>query len=228
MALGARASRLQSRRFHRLWDHPGSGTTTTASTTRGRRLPSRSSRISTGRRSNWRGRDRGCERTSSGRHHVCVVTTRAVTARIDAHFFLGSELFREHLLFLTVHVHVHAHAHATHAHVTARSLTISPLLARARRRPAMHRGCAAVLSLLACACASDETTPKKACSSSLKGDFQFEACGAFCKQAKSGNHCKFCKCKSCTFCPASSSTTTSAPPVLSPPLRRSAPPPRRS
>ena len=103
IALGARASRLQSRRFHRRWDHPGSGTTTTASTTRGRRLPSRSSRISTGRRSNWRGRDRGCERTFSGRHHVCVVTTRAVTARIDAHFFLGSELFREHLLFLPVH-----------------------------------------------------------------------------------------------------------------------------
>ena len=91
----------------------------------------------------------------------------------------------------------------------------------------MNRGCAAVLSLLACACASDDTTPKKACSSSLKGDFQFEACGAFCKQAKSGNHCKFCKCKSCTFCPASSSASTSAPPASSPSLRRSAPPPPR-
>jgi len=86
---------------------------------------------------------------------------------------------------------------------------------------------AALLSLLACACAADDATPKKACTSSLKGDYPFEACGAFCKQAKSGNHCKFCKCKACTFCPASASTTTSAPPALSPSLRRSAPPPPR-
>ena len=50
VASGARASRLQSRRFHRVWDHPGSGTTTAASTTRGRGLLSRSSRRSTGRR----------------------------------------------------------------------------------------------------------------------------------------------------------------------------------
>ena len=90
----------------------------------------------------------------------------------------------------------------------------------------MLRG-AALLSLLACACAADDATPKKACTSSLKGDYPFEACGAFCKQAKSGNHCKFCKCKACTFCGASASTTTSAPPALSPSLRRSAPPPPR-
>jgi len=89
----------------------------------------------------------------------------------------------------------------------------------------VQRGCAAILSLLACARAADDPTPKKACSSSLKGDFLFEACGAFCKQAKSGNHCKYCKCKSCTFCAAGAST--SAPPALSPPSRRNAPPPPR-
>lgn len=48
------------------------------------------------------------------------------------------------------------------------------------------------LALIACAFAIDEDpkAEKKACSSSLKGDFAFEACGAFCKEAKKGNHCK--------------------------------------
>lgn len=30
---------------------------------------------------------------------------------------------------------------------------------------------------------------------SLQGDYAYEACGAFCKQAKATNHCKFCKCR---------------------------------
>ena len=58
--------------------------------------------------------------------------------------------------------------------------------------------------------------------SPTQGDYQFEACGAFCKEAKKGNHCKFCKCKACTFCAAGGSSA--APPALSP--RRSPPPPR--
>ena len=51
-----------------------------------------------------------------------------------------------------------------------------------------------------------ETTKKpkrKFCNTSafgLKGDYAYEACGAFCKQAKAVNHCKFCKCRACTFC----------------------------
>ena len=48
-----------------------------------------------------------------------------------------------------------------------------------------------VFTLAACASAAEEqSAPKKQCSSSLKGDYQFEACGAFCKEAKKGNHCK--------------------------------------
>ena len=80
----------------------------------------------------------------------------------------------------------------------------------------MRRGCAAILCLLACARASDDTLPKKACSSSLRGDYQFNsvACATFCKEAKQGNHCKFCKCKACTFCPADSSALASS--ALSP------------
>ena len=79
----------------------------------------------------------------------------------------------------------------------------------------MRRGCAACLCLLACVRASDNTTPKKACSSSLKGDFPYESCSGFCKDAKKGNHCKFCKCKACTFCAAGSDSSASAPPALS-------------
>ena len=48
--------------------------------------------------------------------------------------------------------------------------------------------------------ASDEKKPKrKFCNTSaygLKGDYAYEACGAFCKQATAANHCKFCKCRS--------------------------------
>jgi len=48
-----------------------------------------------------------------------------------------------------------------------------------------------------------ESAKKVTCVSSLTGDFGFEACGAFCKQAKARNHCNFCKCRTCSFCPAS-------------------------
>jgi len=44
------------------------------------------------------------------------------------------------------------------------------------------------------------STTKKACASGMPGDFAYETCGGFCKPAKAANHCKFCKCKSCTFC----------------------------
>ena len=82
-----------------------------------------------------------------------------------------------------------------------------------------------VASLLGCADADD--SPKRACSSTLKGDYQFEACGAFCKEAKKANHCKFCKCKACTFCAAGGAASAAvAPPALSPRNRLAPPPPR--
>merc|ERR1719224_355989 len=53
---------------------------------------------------------------------------------------------------------------------------------------------------------AEEKKPKrKFCNTttySLKGDYAYEACGAFCKQAKATNHCKFCKCRACSFCKA--------------------------
>jgi hypothetical protein len=41
---------------------------------------------------------------------------------------------------------------------------------------------------------------REKCRSNMKGDFAYEACGTFCKPSKSSNHCKFCKCKTCSFC----------------------------
>ena len=38
------------------------------------------------------------------------------------------------------------------------------------------------------------------CSSGLTGDFVYETCASFCKEEAAETHCKFCKCKSCTFC----------------------------
>lgn len=49
---------------------------------------------------------------------------------------------------------------------------------------------------------------RKYCNTSaygLKGDYAYEACGAFCKQAKAVNHCKFCKCRACSFCATTAS-----------------------
>merc|ERR1711924_26769 len=61
---------------------------------------------------------------------------------------------------------------------------------------------------------AEEKKPKrKFCNTTtyaLKGDYAYEACGAFCKQAKAANHCKFCKCKACSFC-ASAAATSKAP-----------------
>jgi len=65
---------------------------------------------------------------------------------------------------------------------------------------------------------------KTKCSSGIKGDYQFETCGGFCKEAKSTNHCKFCKCRTCSFCSApaaggqSSSAESSATPRIAPPV----------
>ena len=40
------------------------------------------------------------------------------------------------------------------------------------------------------------------CNSTLPGDYRYETCGDFCKSAKARNHCQYCKCQACTFCPA--------------------------
>lgn len=88
------------------------------------------------------------------------------------------------------------------------------------------RAAIALLAASLLGCVRAEDSPKRACSSTLKGDYQFEACGAFCKEAKKGNHCKFCKCKSCAFCPADAASAAVAPPALSPRSSRSPPPPR--
>jgi len=59
---------------------------------------------------------------------------------------------------------------------------------------------------------AEEKKPKrKYCNTSaygLKGDYAYEACGAFCKQAKAVNHCKFCKCRACEFCASIGSSST--------------------
>lgn len=43
---------------------------------------------------------------------------------------------------------------------------------------------------------------RKFCNSTLPGDYRYETCGEFCKSAKAKNHCQYCKCHSCGFCPA--------------------------
>ena len=42
---------------------------------------------------------------------------------------------------------------------------------------------------------------RKFCNSTLPGDYRYETCGEFCKSAKARNHCQYCKCHTCTFCP---------------------------
>lgn len=44
--------------------------------------------------------------------------------------------------------------------------------------------------------------PKVSCSSGLKGDLHFRNCSSFCRAEKAVNHCKFCKCQSCSYCAA--------------------------
>ena len=41
---------------------------------------------------------------------------------------------------------------------------------------------------------------RASCSSKLKGDYPYQACGTFCNEAKKRNHCQWCKCKACSFC----------------------------
>ena len=41
---------------------------------------------------------------------------------------------------------------------------------------------------------------RRKCYSGLKGDFQYEACGSFCKMTQANKHCNFCKCKECSYC----------------------------
>mmetsp|Transcript_62301 Transcript_62301/g.103603 ORF Transcript_62301/g.103603 Transcript_62301/m.103603 type:complete len:210 (-) Transcript_62301:215-844(-) len=43
------------------------------------------------------------------------------------------------------------------------------------------------------------------CSSGLKGDAATELCASFCSAQKAENHCQFCKCRSCAYCPVNRS-----------------------
>ena len=44
----------------------------------------------------------------------------------------------------------------------------------------------------------------------LKGDYAYEACSNFCKQAKASNHCRFCKCRACAFCKVTATESTAS------------------
>jgi len=65
----------------------------------------------------------------------------------------------------------------------------------------------------ATAAPSDGTSAaaRKTCRSGIKGDFAYEACGGFCKEAKKLNHCKWCKCKDCGFCSGSAAAAGAKP-----------------
>ena len=78
-----------------------------------------------------------------------------------------------------------------------------------RAQSRMQRSLLAAALLACCTLAAGETpaatAPKvkrKFCNSTLPGDYRYETCGEFCKSAKARNHCQYCKCQSCTFCPA--------------------------
>lgn len=73
-----------------------------------------------------------------------------------------------------------------------------PMPAPVYRRLTMQFVC---LLLLPAACLAD-TAPKEACYSGLTGDFSYQTCGKFCKESKAKNHCRYCKCQICGFCPA--------------------------
>eukprot|EP00327_Prymnesium_parvum_P032887 CAMPEP_0195611378 /NCGR_PEP_ID=MMETSP0815-20121206/10309_1 /TAXON_ID=97485 /ORGANISM="Prymnesium parvum, Strain Texoma1" /LENGTH=183 /DNA_ID=CAMNT_0040751427 /DNA_START=35 /DNA_END=586 /DNA_ORIENTATION=- len=86
-----------------------------------------------------------------------------------------------------------------------------------------------VFAALACgltSAADPSSKPKrKWCNTTVHGfagDYAYEACGSFCKEAKAMNHCKFCKCRACSFCagkgsslpktsPAAGSSSASSP-----------------
>ena len=76
-------------------------------------------------------------------------------------------------------------------------------------RQAMQRSLLAAALLACCTLVAGETpvatavkAKRKFCNSTLPGDYRYETCGEFCKSAKARNHCQYCKCQSCTFCPA--------------------------
>ena len=50
--------------------------------------------------------------------------------------------------------------------------------------------CCAVLLAL---CVVGAESRQKCGPSGIKGDFGYKACSAFCKEASSASHCKFCK-----------------------------------
>ena len=51
-----------------------------------------------------------------------------------------------------------------------------------------------------CAAASKSAAGTTPCSSAFPGDLKVEACGGFCKEAKSKDHCPRCQCRACPFC----------------------------
>ena len=59
-----------------------------------------------------------------------------------------------------------------------------------------------------CAAASKVAAGTTPCSSAFPGDLKVEACGGFCKEAKSKDHCPRCQCRACPFCaPAKKGST---------------------
>merc|ERR1719231_40766 len=75
----------------------------------------------------------------------------------------------------------------------------------------------ALLGAVASADAPATKPKRKWCNTTVHGfagDYAYEAFGSFCKEAKATNHCKFCKCRACSFCAGkgtSSAKTTPAP-----------------
>lgn len=68
-----------------------------------------------------------------------------------------------------------------------------------------------LLSLLLCCISAELSSAAKDCSSKMPGDFAYEACGGFCKIDKKANHCRYCKCRECSFCKGAE-TVAPAPP----------------
>jgi len=42
----------------------------------------------------------------------------------------------------------------------------------------------------------------ESCSSPMRNDNNYKACGGWCKSTRGNNHCRFCKCQDCLFCRA--------------------------
>ena len=60
---------------------------------------------------------------------------------------------------------------------------------------------------------------KEQCTSTMVGDYNYKTCGAFCKESKAANHCRYCKCKACGFCSGTLPPTGGAA-VLSPKVKK--------